>query len=229
MKVNLLAYVLTGAIAVAAGVAIAGLPTSSADTIVVDPSSVTAAPTTAPDETSTDVATTTTVLAATTTATATTTSVIPAAEPTSDDSSTEPIGSSQTSEVADVTSTTATTTATTPPPTTPPPTTTAPELPMRERSDLTVAVVNAANEVGVAGDWVERLTPLGYTQIRRGDAFAAPTSAVYAAAGLEREGARLAGDAGLPDAPVRPLILAPDMTAGGEFELILVLGIDLPQ
>lgn len=203
MKVNLLAYAITGVIAVAAGVAIAGLPSDPADTIVVDPGSVTTTVTSIP--------------------VVTTGSPAPATDPVETDPVTTPAPTSTTSTT---TATTSIAPTTSPTATTSEATTTTSEPPLRAPSSISIAVVNATNVGGVAGDLADALEPLGYSQINTADSLPAEETAVYAAEGYEREAQQLLVDAELDDAPILPIDEAPEITANGDFQLILVLGLD---
>ena len=211
MKVNLLAYVVTGLIAIAAGIAIAGLPSDTADTTVVDPGSVTT--------TSTSIPVVSTVPFA------------PASEPSdtepeiTEPSDTEPEITARDPEVTDSPLETSTvpednveeTSA---------PTTTATEPPLADPSELSVAVINATDVGGVAARRAELIAEVGYTQTSTGDATPAQTTAAYVVPGFEREAFWLINAAEVPGAAILPIEEAPEITAIGEFQLILVLGLD---
>jgi len=200
MKVNLVAYGIAGLMAIAAGGALAGLPSESADTPIVDPDAVTTTSTTIPVVTAAPIP--------------------PAPAPIVATSDT----ASELNEPA--TSPTATISDAVTPASAPIATAQAAEVPIVERSAISLAVINATDVVGIASDRAASLELLGYTQASTGDTIPTQTTTVYAASGFEREAARLLEDIEIGGTAILPIQLAPEITATGEFQLMLVLGLD---
>ena len=99
-------------------------------------------------------------------------------------------------------------------------------LTLAERSALTVGVANATDQSGVAGAAADALLTLGYVDVSTRDATQSETSTVYFVEGLDAEAARLAVDAGLDATAIAPYDEAPDLVTPGEFQLLLVIGLD---
>jgi len=222
MKVNLLAYGITALVAVGAGIAIAGLPSDPAETVVIDSVAPAAATTsTIPPTTVASTSPPETDAVGAVDAVSTTTS--PAPEPSTTTSSSVPEPSTTT--INSVPEPSTTTSSSVPEPSSVVPATTAP--PLVAPAELAVAVINGSGgTVGLARDYADLLAEAGYTRTRTGDAFAQELTTVYAVPGLEREAFWLINVADVPDAVILPVDDAPNITANGEFDLILVLGLD---
>ncbi|MFN3255487.1 MAG: LytR C-terminal domain-containing protein [Ilumatobacter sp.] len=149
--------------------------------------------------------------------------------PATDVPDTEPVAEP---EPADEAATTSTPTEPVTNPTTTNPTTTNPTptttVPLADRSVFPIFVANGANIAGVAGVTGDRLSELGYDQIRRGDASEfVDLSAVYVAAELVPFGERLAGDMGIGLTQVLPLDEMPDVGSVNDELLVVYLGRDV--
>jgi cytoskeletal protein RodZ len=196
MKRMWMVYVISGLVAVGAGVAIAGVPSnrSTGGAIAELPAipattTTTVAPTTVP---STTVAPTTTLPEPTTTVAAETTTPV-----------TEPTGTDPAEEA--------------------PPD--APEATV-DRADLAVEVANGANVIGFASRTAASLESLGYVGVGAVNTATVATSTVYFAPGFEGEAIRLAADAGLPASAIAPITDAPTIEPARLLALLLVLGSD---
>jgi hypothetical protein len=201
MKTQIWVYIVVAVLSIGAGVAIAGLPTSSPTepTIVAPAASTTTVAVLAEDDPLFE--------------------RVPTGE--------EAVAETPTSEPAADTSTapTSTTTTTTTTTTTVAPTTT---LPLPDRSTLDVAVANGAGFAGVATATSERLEELGYVDVRalEGSEIRELT-VVFSDEGLGDVGRRLAIDLGIDPELVFPLADAPNVPSLREEQLLVYLGRDI--
>lgn len=200
MKHPWLAYLIVALLSIGAGVAIVGLPDddSAATTIVVSPTTGSAAPT---SEGATSVVETT----------------APAiTDPTTTVEATVPDATTTTSTSSTSTSTSTSTTTTTP------------DVDLPPRSELFTIVANGANISGAAGRNVERLEAIGYTDIApRNGTVVVDFTIVYYADGLEDSAVRLADDLELFPEFVAPLIDAPQvLDLPDDVQLLAYIGLD---
>ena len=207
MKPTVVVTVLAAVLAIAAGVAIAGLPSTppGADVRVLEVPAVETRPieTLAPLNIE-PTATTTTAPRASTTTTATSSSTTTPDAP------------------AATTTTTSTTTA--------PPSADGNFLEtgdtLRPRPELSVATANASAQAGVATAHAEELQGLGYTDVSPVDSEPSATSAVYYEPGFELEAARLATDLGWDPIGLAPMAQLPTLQTEQTFQLVALVGLD---
>ncbi len=203
MKQTILALLATALLAIAAGIAIAGLPSEleggalviTAPVSTTSSSTVPAATTSvAPAVPSTvaDPAPSTTQTSAPTTTTTTSTAG----------------GGGDTSNGQAVTTTTVF----------------APESLAPE--ELVVATANASGVSGMATATAERLRPLGYVDVTPVDSDPSATSTVYYQPGLEHEASRLAVDLGWAPTSIAPVDEMPVLRTVRSFDLVAVVGAD---
>ena len=206
MKQTILALLATALLAIAAGIAIAGLPseleggalvitapvsTTSSSTV---PAATTSVAPAVPSTVADPAPSTTESSAPPTTAAATTTS---------------PAGSGgDTSNGQAVTTTTVF----------------APESLAPE--ELVVATANASGVSGMATATAERLRPLGYVDVTPVDSDPSATSTVYYQPGLEHEASRLAVDLGWAPTSIAPVDEMPVLRTVRSFDLVAVVGAD---
>jgi hypothetical protein len=196
------AYLLVVIVAAAAGVAIAGFPTSEPKLIIPAQSS----------STSTSVE-----------ASSSTTSIVQSLAPVP---TTTPPSTAATLPPAPEAPT-----KTTPPPTTSVPPTSAPAFGV-DRSTVRLVVANANGRTGLASGNAARLAALGYTQINLGDAAQKrlQTTVYYRHGFLEQAGA-VAADLAIADVPLleMPADLAQPLTNSDDAgDVIVLLGADAP-
>ena len=201
MKHPWVAYAIVALLAIIAAVVIAGLPDDSpaATTITQSTATIETAPTSQP--VTTDSATT---------------------APTETSTPSDTTSPSDTSP--DSTESTMTTQSTT---TTIPATTTT-EVELPPRSDFFTIVANGANVAGTAARNIERLRPLGYTDIAgRNGTLVSDFTVVYYADGLEQAASRLAVDLELFPDFIAPLLDAPQVIdLPDDVQLLAYIGLD---
>lgn len=205
MRLPLTALLLTAALSIAAGVAIAGLPSDppAGDLVIVPPTSTTT--TSVPATTAPPTATSTTA----TPTTATTTTVADAG--------------TETSTTGPSTTTAAPTTTTTQPASEEEPG--EPELVARAALDIGAANANGLG--GVATATAETLRGLGYETVQPVDAVdPSPVSVVFYEPGLALEAARLAADLGWGEEATAPMADMPPLDTERRFELVALIGTD---
>jgi hypothetical protein len=216
VKPTVVVTVLAAVLAIAAGVAIAGLPSTppGADVRVLEVPTVETRPseTFAPLDIEPTVTTTTTIpttpIASTTTAvtsTSTTTTDAPASTTT--------------------TSTTPTSTTTTEPTDTSGVFVETGDI-LRSRDELNVATANASAQAGVATAHAELLQGEGYAGVSPVDSEPSATSAVYYEPGFELEAARLATDLGWDPIGLAPMADLPTLLTDQTFQLVALVGLD---
>ncbi len=98
-------------------------------------------------------------------------------------------------------------------------------LPLRDRQDSTVLVLNGTYRGGHAGDTTTQLESLGYTTVVPDNADREETTIVAYKPGFCAEAERLAADLGLPDARVEP-VPAELPVVVGRARLVVTLGLD---
>lgn len=117
-----------------------------------------------------------------------------------------------------------TTPATTAPPTTP---TTAVTSDLLDRSVVRLVLANGDGRYNLVGRNVDRLTPLGYTEIDQTDASTyVDRTVLYFRPGFDDEAARLAADLLVPDALLEPLPDQPVTTSDDNGDIVVILGPD---
>jgi hypothetical protein len=90
-----------------------------------------------------------------------------------------------------------------------------------------VVVANANGVPGIAGATASELVAAGYVAARPADALErAATSVVYFRDGLDVEAARLVADLGWDGVELAPLGGLPAIEASGEFDLVVLIGLD---
>lgn len=203
MKTQVWVYIVVAVLSAGAGVAIAGLPSSTPrePTIIPPTTTETTTPSVeesaavfepvASDDESTDVE----------------------PEGTADAGDEEPVATEPTTtSIAETTTTTTTTTTT---------------LPLPERSVFPVAVANGSGGAGIASSGAAELVELGYDGVRAldGDEIV-ELSIVYYGPDLERLAVRLATDLGLADDRIAELDGAPSVPSLQDEPLLVYLGLD---
>lgn len=211
MKTQVWVYIAVVVLSIGAGVAIAGLPDSVEQEPTIQPPATTEAP--APtDPPTTEPAVTEPP------ATDPPDTEPPATEPeTTDAPTTDPAESTTTTAESSTTTVESTTTT----------------LPLPERSEFDVAVVNAASVGGAASNVSGALEELGYVDV---GSFDGPeivdVTIIYAAEGFQAPADRLAEeDMGMEPGLVFPIDAAPDIEGLDEADMIVYLGrdvVDLP-
>ena len=117
-----------------------------------------------------------------------------------------------------------TTPATTAPPTTP---TTAVTSDLLDRSVVRLVLANGDGRYNLVGRNVDRLTPLGYTEIDQTDASNyVDRTVLYFRPGFDDEAARLAADLLVPDALLEPLPDQPVTNSDDNGDIVVILGPD---
>ena len=210
MRLPLTALLVTAAISVAAGVAIAGLPSDppAGDLVIGAPPPSAPVPPTTSTQPATDSSTTTAAAAPTTAAPATTTTTTVADEP-------------DTSEPAPTTTAAPPTTTTT----TAPPASEDPDV--AERATLDVGAANANGLGGVASAMAETMRGLGYETVQPVDAVdSSPVSLVFYQPGFELEAARLAADLGWGEEATAPQADMPPLDSDRTFQHVALIGTD---
>ena len=126
------------------------------------------------------------------------------------------------------TTTVAVTTTTAPPETTPPTTpTTAVTGDLLDRSVVRLVLANGDGRYNLVGRNVDRLTPLGYTEIDQTDASNyVDRTVLYFRPGFDDEAARLAADLLVPDALLEPLPDQPVTDSDANGDIVVILGPD---
>lgn len=208
MKTQVWVYIGVIVLSIGAGVAIAGLPDSSAEEPTIQPPVASESTVAATEPADTEPAATE-----------------PAAtEP--DESSTTSSEAPATTEPAPTSTTSETTTSEAATTTVPAPTTTA-ELP--ERADIALEVANGANVGGAATRVGDALEELGYGGVGSFDGeLVVDRTAVFAIEGFQGPADRLAAEVGLEPGLVFPIETAPDVGGLPEAtELLLYLGRDV--
>jgi hypothetical protein len=205
VKPTVVVTVLAAVLAIAAGVAIAGLPSTppGADVRVLAVPTIDTRPTVTLAPIDVEPISTTTV------------------PPTS--TSAAPASTSTTTTDAVVQRSTTTTTPTS--------TTTTTSIPdtvdaLRARDELNVATANASASGGVATSHAEILRARGYTTVNPVDSEPSPNSAVYYEPGFELEASRLATDLGWDPIGLAPMSELPTLLTDQTFELVALVGLD---
>jgi cytoskeletal protein RodZ len=210
MKTQVWVYIVVVVLSVGAGVAIAGLPNSVAQDPTIQLPATTEA--SEPEPVGTDPADTEP------------TATEPAA---TDPAVTDPVDTEPENSIESTTatSTTTTTTTTTAPTTT---TTTSTSVPLPERSEVDVEVVNAANVGGAASRVSSALEDLGYVDVGSFDGREiVDVTIIYAEEGFQGPADRLAAEIGMEPGLVFPISAAPDIDGLVTAELIVLLGRDV--
>ena len=208
MKTQVWVYIAVVVLSIGAGVAIAGLPDSVDQEPTIQPPATTEA--TAPtDPAATEPA------ATEPPATDPADTEPPASEPETTDAPTTDPAESTTTTTESSTPTTVETTTTT--------------LPLPARSELDVAVVNAASVGGAASNVSGALEGLGYVDV---GSFDGPdivdVTVIYAAEGFQGPADRLAEeDMGMEPGLVFPIAAAPEIDGLDEADIIVYLGRDV--
>jgi hypothetical protein len=142
---------------------------------------------------------------------------------------TDPVDTEPENSIESTTTTSTTTTTTTTAPTTT--TTTAPtttSVPLPERSEVDVEVVNAANVGGAATRVSNALEDLGYVDVGSFDGREiVDVTIIYAEEGFQGPADRLADEIGMEPGLVFPISAAPDIDGLVTAELIVLLGRDV--
>ena len=130
--------------------------------------------------------------------------------------------------VAATTTVAVTTTTTAPPETAPPATpTTAVTSDLLDRSVVRLVLANGDGRYNLVGRNVDRLTPLGYTEIDQTDASNyVDRTVLYFRPGFDDEAARLAADLLVPDALLEPLPDQPVTNSDDNGDIVVILGPD---
>jgi len=208
MRTQVWVYIVVVLLSVGAGVAIAGVPNSVAKDPTIQPPATTE-PASEPEPASSDPADTEP--AATEPAVTEPVDTEPA--------DTEPENSIESTTTTSTTTTTTTTTTTAPTTTT---------VPLPERSEIDVEVVNAANVGGAATRVSNALEELGYFDVGSFDGREiVDVTRIYAAAGFQGSADRLAGEIGIAPGLIFPIVGAPDIEGLTTAELIVYLGRDV--
>lgn len=105
--------------------------------------------------------------------------------------------------------------------------TTDPPLVTTPPANLVVYAANGSGVSGRAGATAEKLTAIGYTNIKAVDGTSTPTTMVYFAAGLENDALALARAMGLPDDRVAAMPdPSPLKVPANDAALIVLIGTD---
>jgi hypothetical protein len=150
----------------------------------------------------------------------------PTSEPVTTDSATT--APSETSTPSDTSPDSTESTTTTQSTTTTLPATATTEVELPPRSDFFTIVANGANVAGAAARNIERLRPLGYTDIAgRNGTLVSDFTVVYHADGLEQAASRLAVDLELFPDFIAPLLDAPQVIdLPDDVQLLAYIGLD---
>lgn len=209
MKTQLWVYIVVAVLSAGAGVAIAGLPSSTPrEATIVPPTTTETTVAPAPDESA-------------------------LFEPVASDAASEADDSSASTEnddsVEEVIEPESTTTALPESTTTalPETTTTTTTVPLAERSVFPVAVANGAGTPGLASNGADQLAELGYTQVRALDGVEiVELTTVYYGPDLEVFARRLAVDLGFPEDRIGEIADAPSVPSLRDEPLLVYLGSD---